>query len=42
MATTKGIHISEHYVVSINVICLFTCIYTLCSEKMKGQTVFYI
>ena len=31
MATRKGIHISGHYVVSIDVICLF--IYVLCFLK---------
>ena len=31
MATRKGINISGHYVVSINVICLLICV--LCIRK---------
>ena len=42
MATRKGIHISGHYVISINVICLFIyLVCSLCSKILKGQTQSY-
>ena len=42
MTTRNGIHISGHYVVSINAIYLF--IYVLCIKKIErsDRTVFYI
>ena len=37
MATRKGIHISGHYVVSINVICLFTNVLCILKHWKVGQ-----
>ena len=39
MAIRKDIHISEHYVVSINAMPFYIC--TLNSKKLKGQTLLY-